>query len=45
VSRENVEVAESFFAALLREDDDRTLNLLDPAVEYVNPDGGGFHPA
>jgi ketosteroid isomerase-like protein len=39
MSQENVEVAESFFAALLREDEDRALNLLDPAVEYVNPDG------
>ena len=37
--QENVDVAKTFFAALLREDDHRALELLDTAVEYVNPDG------
>lgn len=32
-------MAESLFAALLQEDDGRALALLDPGVEYVNPDG------
>jgi ketosteroid isomerase-like protein len=39
VSQENVEVAEAFYSALLREDDERLLGLLDPAIEYVNPAG------
>src|SRR4051794_27543600 len=39
MSQENVEIAETFFAALLREDDHRALDLLDTTVEYVNPDG------
>jgi ketosteroid isomerase-like protein len=39
MSQENVEVAEILYEALLREDDDRVLELLDSAIEYVNPDG------
>jgi ketosteroid isomerase-like protein len=39
MSQETVEVAEAFYSALAREDDEGVLDLLDPAIEYVNPDG------
>jgi len=38
VSQENVDVVEAFYAALAREDDEAVLDLLDPAIEYVNPE-------
>ena len=34
-----MEVAEAFYSALAREDDEGLLDLLDPTIEYVNPEG------
>jgi ketosteroid isomerase-like protein len=39
VSQENVEVAAAFYSAWTREDNQAVLGLLDPEIEYVNPDG------
>lgn len=34
-----MEVAKAFYSAWARDDHDRVLDLLDIAIEYVNPDG------
>ena len=39
MSRETVEVAEALYSALAREDNEGVIDLLDPGIEYVNPDG------
>ncbi|HLB21118.1 MAG TPA: nuclear transport factor 2 family protein, partial [Solirubrobacteraceae bacterium] len=39
MSKANQEVAEAFYSALAREDDEGLLGLLDPEIEYINPDG------